>query len=157
MRKGYTFTEMLVVLAILAVIATPISRVTNVVMFDIPKSLQFIECNTSILNAMYVINQDINSATALSKAEDNKLVIEQNGQTINYIFPAGKIIRNNGDNQQEWDIKTGKIDWKLWQKDGRGYAVEFSKYVEQKRYNGVDKRMENSYVFFAGMQTEAGK
>ncbi len=157
MRRGYTLTELLVLLAIMAVIALPISRLTNVVLWDIPHSLKLVECNTSILNAMQAINQDINSAIALTKTEDNKLVIEQSGKTVNYIFQDGKIIRSSGEEESQWDIKVGKIDWNIWQKDGKGYAVEISKYVEAVRYNGIDKKMENSYVFFAGEQTEAVK
>lgn len=157
MRRGYTLTELMILMAIMAVIALPISKLTEVVMWNIPQSLQFVQYNTSILNAMQFIKQDIDSATAIAKTEDNKLLIEQNGKTINYVFYDGKIIRISGDDQMQWNIKSGKVDWNIWQKGGKGYAVEISKYVEAVRYNGVDKKMENSYVFFAGVQTEAVK
>jgi prepilin-type N-terminal cleavage/methylation domain-containing protein len=157
MRRGYTLTELMILMAIMAVIAWPISRLTNVVMWDIPQSINIIQCNTSILNAMQFIKQDINAATALTKTEDGKLVIEQSGKTVNYVFQAGKIIRSSGEDESQWDMKGGKVDWNVWQKDRKGYAVEISKYVEAVRYNGVDKKMENSYVFFAGVQAEAVK
>lgn len=144
-------------MAIMAVIALPISRLTKVVMWNIPQSLQFVQYNTSILNAMQFIKHDINAAAALAKTEDGKLVIEQNGKTINYVFNDGKIIRSSGEDEMQWDMKAGKVDWDVWQKDGKGYAVEISKYVGAARYNGVDKKMENSYVFFAGVQAEAVK
>jgi len=155
MRKGYSLTEVLVVLAIIAAIAWPISRLTNVVLLEIPQSINIIQYNTSILNAVQVIRQDINAAAVLSKTEDGKLVIEQDGKIINYVFQDGKIIRSSGDDEMQWDINHGKIDWNVWQKDGKGYAVEFSKYVEAVRFNGVDSKMHNSYIFFAGVQAEA--
>jgi len=157
MRRGYTLTEVLMVLLIMAALALPISRLTNVVMWDIPQSLKLVQCNTSILNAMQFINKDINAATALTKTDDGKLVIEQNGKTVNYIFQDGKITRTTGEDEAQWDIKSGKVDWNIWQKEGKGYAVEISKYVEAVRFGGVDKKMQNSYVFFAGVQTEAIK
>jgi len=150
MRRGYTLTELMVLLAIMAVIAVPISRLTKVIIYDIPMSLKLVECNTSILNAMQVIGQDMALATAISKSDDGKLVIEQKGCTINYIFQEeeGRIIRNETAEQGEWYIPSGKIEWNVLEKNGKSYALEIKKYVVVERYSEIDKKMENSYLYF---------
>lgn len=157
MRRGYTITEMLVLLAILGVLAWPLSRVSKVVMYDIPRSYKFVESNSSILLIMQMIKKDVNCATALSKKEGNNLLIEQRDKKINYAFEDGQIVRTENENTEEKSVFTtplGKINCSIWEKDGKSYAVEINKYIELKRHTGIDKRMENSYVFFIGALPE---
>jgi len=153
MKKGYTLTEMLVVLAIMAALATPLNRLSKVVLYDIPRSMKLIECNTSILDALQYIRKDVNSAVSFPKSDEKNLVIEQNAKTVCYLFGQGTITRTETGSDEDkivWQIPAGKIEWRICGKDGRGYAVEIKKYVAVERHNATDKRMENSYVFFAG-------
>lgn len=153
MKKGYSLTEVLVVLAIIGVVALPLSRLSKVTIYDIPRSLKLVESNTSILNALQFIRRDVNSAVNFPKSDDNILSIEQSGKTISYLFEQGKITRTVTGTIEDkiiWEIPFGEIEWKVWEKDGQGHAVEIKKYVEFKKHKGSDKRMENSYVFFAG-------
>jgi len=158
MRKGYTLTEILVVLVIMMVLALPLSRLSKVVIYDIPRSMKLIQCNTSLLNAVQCIRRDINSADAVATPKDKSLMIEQDGKKVCYLFEQGTIIRTiigDEDSKDVWQVPFGKIEWQVWEKDGKGYAVEIKKYVELKRHNNTDKKMENSYVFFPGAFREA--
>ncbi|MEN6386993.1 MAG: type II secretion system protein [Phycisphaerales bacterium] len=151
-EKGYSLTELLILLAIIAVISIPISRLSNVVIFDIPKSLKLIEADKSVRNALSFMKQDADSALSISKTENGQIVIEQNGKTIIYLFQDDVISRTvkGSEGKIEWQIPNGKINWQVWEKQGRGYAVEVKKYIEHARDNGIEKKMENSFVFFAG-------
>jgi prepilin-type N-terminal cleavage/methylation domain-containing protein len=153
MKKGYSLIEMLTVLAVLAVIGLPLSRLMNVTLYDIPKSIKLINNNTSILNALNFIRKDVCSASGLTKTSENQLVIEQNGKKICYIFEDGVVLRV-ADNKIEMQIPAGKIEWQIWEKDGKGYAVEIKKYLEFKKHKKTEKKMENSYVFFAGVSED---
>ena len=153
MKKGYSITEMLVVLAILAVIALPLSKLSKVIIYDIPRSLKLNESNTSIMNFLQFIRKDVNSAVDFLKSDHKQLLIEQDGKTISYLFEERLIIRTiNGGEEDEikWEIPQGKIEWEVWKEDGQSYAVEIRKWVELKKHGRADKRMENSYVFFMG-------
>lgn len=150
MKKGYSITEMLVVLAILAVIALPLSKLSKVVIYDIPRSLKLYESNTSILNFVQFIRRDVNSSGKLLK-DGNQLMIEGGDKKINYIFEEGQVTRNvSGEDEIKWEIPQGKIEWEIWEEKGQGVAVEIRKWVELKKHGRADKRIENSYVFFAG-------
>ncbi|OQA02455.1 MAG: hypothetical protein BWY69_01100 [Planctomycetes bacterium ADurb.Bin401] len=150
MKKGYSLTEMLVVLAILAVIALPLSRLSKTVIYDIPRSLKLYESNTSILNFVQFVRRDINSADKLLK-DGNQLLLERGDKKIKYVFEEDEITRNiSGKDEIKWEIPQGKIEWKVWEEKGKGIAVEIRKWVEPKKHGRADKRIENSYVFFAG-------
>jgi prepilin-type N-terminal cleavage/methylation domain-containing protein len=164
MRKGFSLVEVITVLAVLFVISIPLARLSVLTMYDIPKSQKLIESNTSILDALKYVKRDVNSAKSFPQsfqkysASENRLLIEQQNKTICYTAEQGKISRIVVDEEGEkitWQIPDGKIEWQVWRKDGIGYAVEINKYVELKSYNRVDKKMSNSYVYFAGACQEA--
>jgi len=163
MKKGYSIIEMLTVLAILAVISLPLSRLSKLILYDIPKSLKLVECNTSMLNVLTYMRKDINSAIGFPEsiakytASDKCLLIEQQNKVICYLAEQGKISRIVIDKGGEitWQIPDGKIEWQVWRKNNAGYAVEIKKYAELKSYNHIEKKMENSYLYFAGVYSEA--
>ncbi len=159
MKKGFSLVEVITVLAVIAVISIPLGRLLGFMMYDIPKSGKIIETNTSILDALRYIKKDVNLAVNFPQnfkeysANKNCLIIEQKNKTICYLAQQEKISRIViGDAKEKiaWQIPNGKIEWQVWRKDDTGYAVEISKYVELKSYNRVDKKMGNSYVYFAG-------
>jgi prepilin-type N-terminal cleavage/methylation domain-containing protein len=164
MNKGFSIVEVITVLAVLLVISIPLARLSVLTLYDIPKSQKLVEANTSILDALKYIKKDINSAIGFPQSfhtystNNSCLLIEQRDNVICYLLKDGKISRIVIDDEGEkitWQIPNGKIEWQVWRKDGAGYAVEIKKYVELKSYNRADKKMSNSYVYFAGAYQEA--
>ncbi len=164
MKKGFSLVEAITVLAVIAVVSIPLGRLLKFMMYDIPKSQKLIESNTSILDALKYIKRDVNSAKDFPQsfqkysADGNTLLIEQQGGVICYLLQDEKISRivvDDAKGKITWQIPSGKIEWRVWRKDGIGYAVEIKKYVELKSHNRVDKKMENSFLYFAGAYQEA--
>jgi prepilin-type N-terminal cleavage/methylation domain-containing protein len=164
MRKGFSLVELITVLAIIAVISIPLSRLFKVMIYDIPKSCKLVESNTSILDVLKYVRKDIHSAKSFPQSfqeystDTNSLLIERQDGTVCYLLQDEKISRiviNDANEKIIWQIPNGKIEWQVWRKNGVGYAVEVKKCVELKSYNRADKKMENSYVYFAGAYKEA--
>jgi prepilin-type N-terminal cleavage/methylation domain-containing protein len=164
MKKGFSIIEIITVLAVLAVVAVPLSRLYKLAAYDIPKSFRLVETNTSILNVLKYIKKDVNSAVSFPQSfggyttDDKCLLIKQKNKTVCYLIEQDKISRIEIDKEKEkitWRIPDGQIEWQVWQKNGEGFAVEIRKYVKLKGYNFVEKKMENAYVYFAGISQEA--
>jgi prepilin-type N-terminal cleavage/methylation domain-containing protein len=163
MKKGFSLVEVITVLAVIAVISIPLAKLLKFMMYDIPKSQKLIETNASILNALTFIKKDVNAAKSFPQsfrgysANENCLLIEQQDKTVCWLAEQGKISRIVVDDANEkiaWRIPDGKMEWQTCQKNGTN-AVEIKKYVELKSYNRTDKKMSNSYVYFAGVYQEA--
>ena len=159
MRKGFSIVEVITVLAVLAVISIPLARLARLTTYDIPKSCKLIESNTSILNALKYIKKDVNSAKSFPQtfqkysASKSCFLIEQQNKTVCYIARQGEISRIVIDEEEgkiTWRVPDGKIEWQVWRKDGKGYALEIEKYLELKSYSRIYRKMPNSYVYFAG-------
>lgn len=164
MRKGYSLVEVITVLAVILALSVPLARLSRVTLWDIPKSQKLIESNTSILNVLKYIKKDVNSAKGLPRsfqeyaAGENCLLIERQNETVCYLFKEGKISRiviGGARGEITWQIPGGKIEWRVWRRDRAGYAVEIRKYVELKSHSHTERKMENSYVYFAGAYKEA--
>ncbi|MFA5293804.1 MAG: prepilin-type N-terminal cleavage/methylation domain-containing protein [Phycisphaerae bacterium] len=163
MRKGYSLIEMLTVIAVMAAIALPLSRLSKVILYDVPKSLKLVECNTSMLNILTYMKKDINSAAGFPEsfdkytASERCLLIEQQKKVICYLVEQEEVSRIIIGKEVEitWRIPDGKIEWQVWRKNNAGYAVEIKKYTELKSYNHIEKKMENSYLYFADAYSEA--
>jgi hypothetical protein len=122
-----------------------------------------IESNTSILNALKYIKKDVNSAKGFPQtfqkysASESCLLIEQQNKTICYIAGQGEISRiviDEEGGEITWQIPDGKIEWQVWRKDGKGYALEIGKYLELKSHSRIYRKIPNSYVYFAGAYQE---
>jgi hypothetical protein len=164
MRKAFSIVECLTVIAVIAVISIPLGRLLKFMMYDIPKSCKLVESNTSILDVLKYVRKDINSAKGFPQSfqeystDANNLLIERQGSVICYLLQdeeISRIVINDANERITWQIPNGKIEWQVWRKDGEGFAVEIKKCVELKSYNRADKKMENSYVYFAGAYKEA--
>jgi hypothetical protein len=83
---------------------------------------------------------------------------------ISYRFSGGRILRNFesgvatvASENMVWPVPHGSIEWRVWNKDKAGYAVEVSACIEDKKFGHIRKKMANSGLFFAGALLEAAK
>ncbi len=164
MKKGFSIVEVITVLAVIAVVSIPLGRLLKFMMYDIPQSCKLVESNTSILDVLKYMRKDINSAKSFPRSfreystDANNLLIERQGGVVCYLRQdetISRIVVDDANGRITWQIPNGKIEWRVWRNDGAGYAVEIKKCVELKSYKRADKKMENSYVYFAGAYKEA--
>ena len=86
------------------------------------------------------------------------LLIELTDGVVCYQLENDKIIRRKlvdtqKDNSMEtavWSVPQAKINWQVWRKQGRGYALEIKTYIEQNTRGHWQKKMANSHLYFAG-------
>ncbi len=166
MKKGLTLVELITVLAVFAAISIPLSKLFSFLVNDIPQSGKFVESNTSLMNALEFMRKDINSAKSFPQsfqqysADANCLLIERQDRTVCYLldrWEISRIITNDTNENITWQIPHGKIEWRIRRENNGGAAVEVKKYIELKIGSRIEKKMENSYVFFVGAEAEAIK
>lgn len=168
MRKGYSIIQLLVIISVFSLLAAPLARLSTATLRDIPRSYRMIESNTSMLNALKQIRRDVNAAKGFAGSFDDyianneTLLIEAANNVICYQFKDGELLRRKfasagtgtGEEIRRWSIRHGKIEWQLWQKDGRDYAVEINSCIEREIDSWMGRKMANSYVYFAGISQE---
>ena len=162
MRKGFSLLEMMVIIAVIALLSIPLARLSTTTIRDIPRLPRIIQANTSLLNALKQIQRDINVAKGFPdsfgtfSADNGTLLIELEDSTICYQLKNGQLLRQTLANAEpatedkimKWPVPHGKIRWRLWQKNGKSYAVEIKTYIEQKTAGRLQKKLANSYVYF---------
>lgn len=164
MRKGFSLIELLAIIAVLPIIFFVINGLFASMFSDVPKSWNTIQNNTTLLNMLEQMQQDIDTAKDLPQsidqytAGDELLLIEQADGIIhyqlkdNYIyryeFKAGKQIPEK---TRYWLVPKTKISWRLRRENGKGYAVEVRHNAEYMMRGHLIKKMENSHLFYAGI------
>ena len=150
MRKGYMLVEMIVVIAILAIISIPLNKFVKLLVFDVPKSVKHIEANTSLLDVITSLKSDVGSSFKLQRDSKNRLIMRKADETVYYAFEQDKISRSTSDSNDlpcEWMIPGGRIDFEI-QSINDTPAVRITKYVEVDKYNRVEKKMAETYLYF---------
>lgn len=165
MRKGYLLVEMIVVLFVLALISPILERFFRTFIYDLPRNSRLIQESRVLNSVVNCIRADVVSAKALfvsdgNSAESASLLMETPDGIISYKFSDGRIFRSSSDTapgDMEWSVPHGRIEWRVWNRDKTGYAVEISTYIEDKALGHIRKKMANSFLFFAGMALEGVK
>ena len=171
MRKGYTLTEMLIVLIIFPLALLSLNEVFKTLMRDIPRSSQVIQKNISLQNLLEQIHKDIDKAKGLPESfaryttNDKQLLIELAEGTICYQLENDEALRGRltdkpqGEMEETtlWSVPDAEIEWQLWKKDGSGYAVEIRTHIKHKLRRTYQKKMANSHVYFVGALGKALK
>ena len=163
MRKGYTLTEMIAVLFFFPVAALLLDGLFRTLVHDIPRSSHAVQENTSLLSALEHIQDDIQKAGRLPEAVEgyaadaNALLIEHPDEVIRYELKDGKILRHklpkdrsDSETPTVWSVPNAEIQWRLWKKDGLGYAVEVRTQIKYKLREKFQEKMANSYLYFLG-------
>jgi prepilin-type N-terminal cleavage/methylation domain-containing protein len=165
MRKGFTLMEVLIAVIILPIMLIILNGLFKTLIKDIPRSQKVLQTNTSLLNMLKYMQQDINKAKALPEKyneyseNDKMLLIELPEGMICYQLKDDKVIRrrltdNQKDNSTEtkyWSAPHAKVEWNVWRKDKTGYAVEVRTHIEYKVYGHWERKMANSHLYFVGI------
>lgn len=164
MRKGFTLVEVLIMIMTIPVLMFVLSGLFNTLISDAPRSWKEVQQNTTVLNALDQIHQDIDKAVELPESyeeynsNNELLLIKQTDSIIVYQFENGSLTRRQLNIQQDtpqkeriWLFPKAKIQWKVLRKNNKGYAVEIHNYIESKRAGRLENKMENSHLYFIGV------
>jgi len=164
MRKGFTLVELLVVVVVLPFVFLLFDGLFKTIAGEIPMSVRLIQENTSLLSMLGQIQQDIDEAKGLPKsfadqtANDQLLLIELAEGVICYQLKDGEVVRHKltdtpqgkAEEPRVWPIPHASVKWKVWERNGRGYAVETNTHLEYGRRGQWKQKMARSYLYFAG-------
>jgi len=164
MRKGFTFFELLLIIVVLPFVFLLFDGLFKTIAGEIPMSVRLINENTSLLSAFRQIQQDIDQAKDLPKsfagqtANDQLLLIELSEGVICYKLKDGQVVRQQladtsqgkAEEPRVWLIPHANIEWKVWERNGQGYAVETNTHLEYGRRGQWIKKMTHSHLYFAG-------
>jgi prepilin-type N-terminal cleavage/methylation domain-containing protein len=132
MRKGFTLTEMMVVIIILPFVMFLLDGLFGTLLTEIPRSCRMAQQGSMLLGLLEQINRDVGEAKSLPAefagrtAGDGLLLVELPEGVIGYQIEEGHVTRSKltsatpGEPEQErvWSIPNSKIEWQVWQKDG---------------------------------------
>ena len=164
MRKGFSLVELLAVVVVLPFVFLLFDGLFKTIADEIPMSVRLIQENTSLLSMLQQIQHDIDRAKDLPKsfagqnASDHVLLIELSESVISYRLKDGRVFRDNlMDTPQNtagepriWPIPHAKIVWKVWERNGRGYAVETKTHLEYGRRGQWKQKLAHSHLYFTG-------
>ena len=164
MRKGFSLVELLAVVAVLPFVFLLFDGLFKTIAGEIPMSVRLIQENTSLLSMLRQIQQDIDESKGLPKsfagqiASDHVLLIELSEGVICYQLKDGQVFRGKLTDTQQikaeeprvWSIPHASVEWKIWERNGQGYAVETNTYLEYGRKGQWKQKMAQSHLYFAG-------
>ena len=164
MRKGFTLIEVLIVIITLPVVALVLDGLFNTLLTDIPRSTRVVQDNTTLLNMLGQIQQDIDAAKALPDSfaghttNDRLLLIELAEGMICYQLKDGRVLRRKLTDTQQgreearvWSMPNAQVEWRVWRQQGHGYAVEVKTHIKHKLRTKSQKKMANSHLYFLGV------
>jgi prepilin-type N-terminal cleavage/methylation domain-containing protein len=168
MRKGFSLIELITVLAVISIIAVPLAKLNRTMLYDIPRSYKMMQVNTSILSALKQMDRDINEAVAFPDAfetgtsSDELLLIDLAEGVVSYEFNEQEIVRRKlsgttNDSEEDfmrWPARHAKVQWQVRHQNNKAYAVEIKTWIEHKSGDLVEKKMENSHLYFVGAYRE---
>jgi prepilin-type N-terminal cleavage/methylation domain-containing protein len=164
MRKGMTLVEVLIVMVVLPFAAAAFDVLFRSTLSDIPRSTRLVQENTSLLNMLEQMRQDIGAAKAMPEssgqytAGEGLLLIEIADGVLGYQLRDGKVLRyrlagrqeEQEENARVWSLPNSQVQWRTWRKDGKGYAVEVRTSIRYKLRSKYQQRMANSHLYFLG-------
>jgi type II secretory pathway component PulJ len=99
MRKGFTLIELLVLIVVIPFVLVIIDGLFRTLLTDIPWSCRIVQENTTVLNMLEQLHQDIDKAKGLPKssaghtASDEMLLIKLADGVICYQIEDGQVLR----------------------------------------------------------------
>jgi hypothetical protein len=164
MRKGFTLVEILILVIVLPFVFLLFDGLFKTIVGEIPMSVRLIQENTSLLSVLREIQRDIDRAEGLPKsfagqtAGADVLLIERSDGVICYQLKDGLVVRRKltdtsqgkAEEPRIWPIPHANIEWKVWERNGQGYAVQTNTHLEYGRRGQWVKKMAHSHLYFAG-------
>jgi hypothetical protein len=160
MRKGYLLVEMIVILSVLTLVLLITGRFFRTFAYELPRDFRLVQEGCVLNNAVSHIRADVASAKVLSESVDDSaepvlLVMKLPDGMVSYEFNDGRILRRVVGAQETaardtiWLVPHGRIEWRVWRRDQTGYVVELRTCIEYKDLGHIQRKMANSYLFFA--------
>ena len=164
MRKGFTIVELIIIIITLPFMLMILNGLFKTLIKDIPRSHKVVQINTSMLSMLKNMQQDISKAKAIPetynehKENDKMLLIELPEVVICYQLKDDKVFRriltdNHKGSSREttyWSAPHAKVEWNVWRKERKGYAVEVRTHVEHNVHGHLERKMANSHLYFVG-------
>lgn len=164
MRKGIIFFELILIIVILPFVFLLFDGLFKTIVSEIPTSVRLVQENTVLLSVIGQIQQDADKALKFPKsfagqtAGGQLLLIELPEGVICYKLKDGRVVRqkltnalqDKSEDARIWSIPHASIEWKVWERNGQGYAVETDTHLEYKRRGQWIKKMAHSHLYFAG-------
>jgi prepilin-type N-terminal cleavage/methylation domain-containing protein len=171
MRNGFSLVEMLTVITVVTFAFFAFDIIFKDAVVDVPRSTRVVDENTTLLNMMGRMQRDIDSAKSLPEssagqvASGKLLLLELADGTICYQLEDGGVLRRKlmnaeldvTDQDKTWLLPNSEIEWRIWRKDGIGYAVEVKTHIRYKLREKIEKKMANSHLYFAGIFAETAE
>jgi len=159
MRKGYTLLEMLFVLICFPLALLFLDGLFVTLLRDVPRASRVVSENTTLLNALERMQDDVEKAKALPNsydkytAGDKVVLIELVDETICYELTDGKILRHRLGKPQAptvWAVPNAQIKWRVRRREDTGYAVEVKTHIRYEIPKELKEKMANSHLYFLG-------
>jgi prepilin-type N-terminal cleavage/methylation domain-containing protein len=164
MRKGFSLVELLAVVVVLPFVFLLFDGLFKTIAGEIPMSVRLIQENTSLHSMLRQIQQDIDRAKELPKSfagrtvSDHVLLIELSEGVIGYRLKDGRVFRDNLTDMPQnttgepriWSMPHARVQWKVWEKNGQGYAVEIDTHLEYGRKGQWKQKLAHSHLYFTG-------
>lgn len=164
MRRGYSLVELLVAMAVFSIVSIVVSKLFTTIISDIPRSYRIVQENTSVLNMLEQMHEDIDLAKGLPESfaeyttDKDLLLIELPNGVVCYQLKDGRVLRCNLSTYKEdheeaakvWSVPNAKIEWQVHRNNGAGYAVEVKTHIEDNVRSRSEEKMAGSHLYFAG-------
>ncbi|MHC4361527.1 MAG: pilus assembly FimT family protein [Planctomycetota bacterium] len=165
MRRGFTIVEIITVAVVGAMFSIAFAPVFLALVRDIPTFHRMVQANTSLLHMLGQMRRDIDMGERLPEVfaghvtGDELLLIEAADGVICYQLEEGRVLRykltrageSSGEETRVWPVPRANVAWRLWKRDGKGYAVEVKTYIEYNVGRDRQEKMANSHVYFLGV------
>ena len=153
---GWSLVELLTIVVIMGAVMALFGPVFNAAFRDLPRAKRAMEGNSRICDMLLRMREDIDAAEALPAPAENTLWIRLPDSQVRYTFEDGEVTRRVSDLQRQadlspaisWQTPRADIHWRLWERDGRHYAVEVATSVSVTVNGRAVKKLANSHVFF---------
>ena len=162
MRKGYTFIELILVIIITPFVFLFLDGLFKTLVSEIPWSIRIANEHTSLMHMLAQLQKDTDRAKGLPLSyadqipNDRQVLIELPEGMFCYKLEDGRVLRqkltdtgqSDAENPRVWSLPHASVQWKVWARNGRGYAVEANTHIEHKRRGEWKKKMAHSHLYY---------
>jgi prepilin-type N-terminal cleavage/methylation domain-containing protein len=168
MKKAFTLIEILVVITVLPFVAIAFSSLFATFIRDVPRMARIVQENTSALDLVRHIRDDVDAAVGLPdpvgdiENDERTLLIALPEKVIAYRIEEDGVTRSalgseeaQGQAEGRWRFRDGVVRWRRWKTDGQAEAVEVHTFVRERISGKTREKLANSYVYFLDVSGKA--